>query len=254
MRAVQLFGFPKVYGMIATSNQWRLVCTDKIDATDGSDNDEKMMRAWEELRDIGRHPEKELDETNDERSSNDVVVKEPPKQSSGAYEENKPTPVMEIRVSPIYPNLDDSTKRTVKDGRVIAHMVTLFIAKACTTLKQFLDNMDCPLDTIKLHSQMPCRTLSASEKEHFAFGTVNLERLDLNAFNAKLETIHVIHHLGMGEYGNCCLGVSGSGASSCVVNFYRQAGKEQAIGMAQDEFDNWDKDYTTHRLWKDFAL
>lgn len=103
------------------------------------------------------------------------------------------------------------------------------------------------MGAIKVHSQMPCRILKEGE-QHFAFGTVTLTKLNLDKFNKNLKQIHVIRHVGMGDSGNCCLGASANGNSSCVVKFYHQVKGATTTVLADEEFQNWQKIYGETQL------
>jgi hypothetical protein len=243
MMGVRLFGFHKVFGMISTSNQWRLVCTHDIDAKDGSDDIDAMKKALNELQErakqLSRLPS--TDETEDEASNNAVFHDpESPNQRSVRYHDGINTRTdPKVHASQIVPNLDGNGGPKVEDaGQDIIQVATLFILKACTTLTQLLQMNPKGLETIDIYSKMPCRILTSKE-EQFAFGTVSLKSLNLDGFKA-MKTIHVIHHLGMGAYGNCCLGVSSTGLTSCVVKFYHTMAQPLAIEkMARQEAENW---------------
>ncbi len=241
INAVRLFGFDKVYGMISTFNQFRLVCTG--DMNDESDNCDAMRESLEELkkksRDLVAEPE------NDE-ISNEIVTSPGRKSVKSRKRHGAERTAAILFASQIIPNLDDDTKpiTTVEgSGREILRLVALFILKACTTLTKLL-NSGGASKNIQVYKDMPCRIITNDENE-FSFGTVSLNELKLDQFIdcKKTRKIHVIHHLGMGGSGNCCLGVSCTGKSSCVVKFYHAARKRETRQVADEEYKNWGKIY-----------
>jgi len=240
IHAVRLFGFDKVFGMISTSNQFRLVCTGEIN--DESDNEEAMLDSLAKLRKLN---EIFKDEAEDEDESSKQIQTSPlKKQIEFADKPGVNRDEAKIYGSQIIPNLDDAEKPIVevtKAGREIMQLMILFVLKACTTLTNFL-NGDGVSKSITVYKKMPCRILSHEDNE-FAFGTVTLTRLNLDVFNPELQNIHVIRHLGIGDSGNCCLGVSDKGGSSCAVKFYHFAESEKTKVLAEEEYQNWENIY-----------
>ena len=237
INGVRLFGFEKVYGMISTHNQFRLVCTHNINGE--SDNTEAMLKSLKELQ---KRNENFKGEQVDDESSNEIVTS--PGKKSVKYNEMKGAnrDKAKLFASQIIPNLDvsDENGTTVENsGEKIMQLVALFILKACTTLTKLLKDGGA-LKHINVYKSMACRIIKDNEKI-FAFGTVALEGLNLDKFLCPLrtKTIYVIHHLGMGNSRNCCLGVSRTGNSSCVVKFYHQPKNDMTVQVAKGEYQNW---------------
>lgn len=185
INGVRLFGFEKVYGMISTHNQFRLVCTHNINGE--SDNTEVMLKSLKELQ---KRNENFKGEQVDDESSYEIVTS--PGKKSVKYNERKGAnrDTAKLFASQIIPNLDvsDENGTTVENsGEKIMQLVALFILKACTTLTKLLKDGGA-LKHINVYKSMACRIIKDNEKI-FAFGTVALEGLNnLDKFLCPLRT------------------------------------------------------------------
>jgi len=83
-------------------------------------------------------------------------------------------------------------------------------------------------------------------KAVFSFGTVKLSTLELDKFLPREENplvVYVIHPLGNGDFGDCCLGVGNNGASCCAIKFFHHLSSYSSTKQAEDERMNWNKVY-----------
>ena len=239
MKAVQLFGFSTVTGMIATGNQWRIVGLSNLFGDSNVETIlknfqnfiEKEGKVWDQnTKSFGGSPgEQDISPCCDE--------------STGTLPERK------IWAGNIVPShhegdIDDLQESVQNSGTKIISQVVLFIAAACMGLSNLLQKNPGAsfCDQINVGRKMPCRILrnpkpSEDQCRTFAFGTVNLDQLNLNVFNPKLGKIHVIRHLGMGDKGNVCLGASDKGSSCCAIKFYHEKNEQEE--SAEKEAKNW---------------
>jgi hypothetical protein len=265
MSAIQLYGFPRVCGMISTWNHWRLVgkfADDEKDLAKAVTNVRKRLGQ-------GTNSEKRLEEIKRRFISQNETKKRPRR---GIDNDSPDRPKLEfecdkknnganwidgqrrdIWASKIVPSFDFSTedevlKEVQESGEPINWLGTLFIVNSCENLLDFLQDgkysTSSPTSTIR--SPRPCRVLTDNEQV-FAFSTINLDKINFNKFNPNLKRLHVIHHLGRGDSGNCCLAVSETGSSCCAVKFFHpSASRPDDIA---DECGNWN---TVYSKLKDF--
>ncbi|KAG7362126.1 hypothetical protein IV203_025792 [Nitzschia inconspicua] len=256
MSAVRLFGFPNLFGMIATGNQFRLVGT----------------YSGEDLRDRGKFDKKLLNEIRKDTSSGEAIAavlkefqkwtdnsfsgcsttnspEEPrvvlSQYGSGQKDEQANPVVWASKIVPSFEDLNDEDEmiKKVRDsGAEILSLLVLFVVKGCQMLTAFLKSTDGPQlvsPSITIRQKMPCRVLQTNERI-FSFGSVQVNSLNLNKYNATLP-LYVIHHLGMGEHGNCCLAISSKGESCCAIKFFHKVNRRDDAVM--EELENWNKVY-----------
>jgi len=154
-----------------------------------------------------------------------------------------------LHASRVVPDLlDDKLQNDIKvanAGEAIIQLVVLYVLQACSTLVGLLDSNNLPTKHITIRPKMPCRVLTNNE-DVFSFGTVPLTQFNPAKFlpnGEHTEIIHVIHPIGSGEYGDCCLGVSKGGASCCAVKFFHKMKGLTAKQQAENELSNWNKVY-----------
>jgi hypothetical protein len=167
-----------------------------------------------------------------------AVSPEPPKfefsnQSLGGGIENKNE--RRLFASPIVPACPrnesefEAFYKEERSGEAEVELMARFVLKAFWSLVEMLSRNDnhgyfsgpnSSNPSLQIFSRMPCRTLAKNEKA-FAFGTVKLKKLQLDKFVPNtIQEIHVIHHIGSGANGTCCLGVSKTGGSCCAIKFF----------------------------------
>ena len=238
-RAVGLFGFENedtgVVGMVATGNHWRLASTRRL--TNTADD---LIRSWEFL--AQQSPESGGGEDAEEEN----VVTISPEQSEPIFveqdgDENGGETDRILYTSNVVPALEETDDNVTQAGVQIVQLVVLYVVQACSTLAKLLEINEHPSSKICKRRKMPCRVLTNNEST-FSFSTVSVERLQDQSFppNGKqTRRIHVIHPIGSGEFGDCCLGVSEGGASVCAIKFFHKSSHRSAEGQAEDERRNW---------------
>jgi hypothetical protein len=191
-----------------------------------------------------------------------AVSPEPPKfefrnQSLGGGIENKNE--RRLFASPIVPACPrnesefEAFYKEERSGKAEVELMARFVLKAFWSLVEMLSRNDnhgyfsgpnSSNPSLQIFPRMPCRTLAKNEKA-FAFGTVKLKKLQLDKFVPNnIQAIYVIHHIGSGANGTCCLGVSSKGGSCCAIKFfYRLQDGGEASNQAETELRNWEKVY-----------
>jgi hypothetical protein len=263
MTAIQLYGFPCVCGMIATWNHWRLVGTFTEQELSDPDKSLKDMEAlmketkWEKkLQEIQERFQSVYRNDHAEEGSTPIDSPERPM----AQSRNKPKNcvprnrvIWGSKIVPSFesiPNHDGTGEDAIFDqvqssGTDIVVLVSFFVIKACGILLDFLQGSCSSTPLLKpiiLGSKIPSRVLTENSQV-FAFATIKLHRVSWDVFNEKLKELYVIRHLGMGDYGNCCLAVSFDGGSCCAVKFFHRFALETSPEIAMDECANWNKVY-----------
>ncbi|KAG7339119.1 hypothetical protein IV203_025848 [Nitzschia inconspicua] len=250
MSAIRLFGFPNLYGMIATGNQFRLVGT-----YSGEDPNDRVMFDKELLNEIKKDTSsgeaiaavlKEFQGWTDDTSSECITTYSPEQPSvvlsqygSGQTDELANRVVWASEIVPSFEDLkdeDDMIEKVRNSGAEILSLVVLFVVKGCQMLTAFLKSRGGPQllsPSITIRPKMPCRILQTNERI-FSFGSVQVNSLNLNKYKAT-PPLFVIHHLGMGEYGNCCLAVSRYGTSCCAVKFFHRVDGRDRLAMEELE-------------------
>lgn len=256
LKAIQLFGFASVTGMITTFNHWRIVGLLGQETTEGAAMTHKLdiQAILEKFKNMSKSPI--CDTTNAAHSpplekSIDVPAKEDPNR-----ENERKMWACEI-VPPLNTESqgDDIRASVEQAGEAIVKEAVLFVAKAISDLVELFQrdsgaSLDSPM--IRLREKMPCRTLTNRQKgddkdkeDVFAFGSIKLNQLNLDSF-CETECIHVIHHLGMGDFGSVCLAVSSTGGSCCAIKFFHDRGEREEYATA--ELANWGKIYGCDEL------
>jgi hypothetical protein len=263
MRAVQLFGFATVTGMITTWNQWQIVGLhdDKLISGDSTGDSAasnvrhlfekfKLFRQRKQTQpvvDNAMNPSFEQSVSPEQKS---IIIKKHERASS---KQELRREIWASAIIPSHKNKDTNQLLRVaeENGESIVCQLVLFVVKSCGDLQAVLDLdlrvMSEDINHVKICKMMPCRILrqnhkscSKTKSNVFAFGTVQLKNLNLDTF-CKAESIHVIHHLGMGEYGNVCLGTSSKGSSCCAIKFYHNASLR--VEFASRECQAWENIY-----------
>jgi len=242
-KAVGLFGFEDehgVIGMVATGNHWRLASTRPL-AIAADD----LISGWESLVQQNQESGQCVDWGEDADRDNFVGIS--PQQSDvvldsgdGDKDEDSGETDRILYASSVVPALTDTDDNVTRAGEQIVQLVVLYVLHACSTLARLLKINEHPLNEIFIRPKMPCRVLTNNNKT-FSFSTVSVKQLQVQTFppNGKnTKRIHVIHPIGSGEYGDCCLGVSDGGASSCAIKFFHKSSEQ-----AENERRNWEEVY-----------
>ncbi|KAG7374347.1 protein kinase domain containing protein [Nitzschia inconspicua] len=260
MSAIQLFGFPNLYGMITTGNHWRLVGTYSDEDPGDRDNLDELL----------------LTQIKEDTSSNETVAgvlkqfrEMMDTGSSGCSDKDSPEqPSVVVRskagnrrkhkvanrfvwASKIVPSFEESMNEDeviaqVKESGVqIVSLIVLFVVKGCQVLTEFLKNNGVSPSfppSITFRPKMPCRILETNEPK-FTFGSIIVDSLNLNEYKVEPlpKRLFVIQHLGFGGSGNCCLALSDKGESCCAIKFFHRA-RDRDI-RAVEECSNWNKVY-----------
>ena len=256
--ALQLYGFPRVCGMITSWNHWRLVGTftdlerNDLDTGNVQELIEKIIEGKTfsipmpfKSTETDNHPDKRLTQRSEKGS--------PVKQRAQLIGNKGNDGGRNIWGSNIVPSLESTVSndeeevfaQVKKSGTLIVSLVALFVTMAYKALLDYLkdNSLTTSLQPVTIRPNMPCRILR-DKKPFFEFSTINFDSdqdIDWNNFNPNLQNLYVIHHLGMGEYGNCCLAVSKTGQSCCAVKFFHRATSDD--GSAERECSNWNKVY-----------
>jgi hypothetical protein len=234
-KAVELFGFDKVFGMVTTGNHWRLTCTKKEtedEFVDGLDTVVQRLRGHVAGRKVGPGE----DATSPSQSE---VFFEEEELSSGTCERI-------LYTSQVVPTLttdhNDIDAGVASAGEATVKLVVLYVLKACLSLLDMLD-LNRPESSIVIRPKMPCRVLTQNGAT-FEFGSVSLTQLELKKFiPTDLQKIHVIHHISSGEFGSCCLGVTETGAACCAIKFFHRLNGTTPAAQAKAELKNWNLVY-----------
>ena len=244
MKAIQLFGSSTVTGMISTGNQWRIV---------GLLNDDQNSEILSNFKKL--LSEQRLKSEDGALALNNTTNSEVSPEERGvlSFEEDVELADATIWAGEIVPShegvdTNDLVNMVKQSGEQIISQLVLFVVKACSDLSVFLDHGG-PEKSIKVRPKMPCRILTKQgTRDHktqdgvFAFGSITLPNLNLHTFTpANLKYFYVIQHLGMGEYGNVCLGTSSTGGSCCAIKFYHEKSRRKQFAKA--ECANWEKVY-----------
>jgi hypothetical protein len=285
---IKLFGFSNVFGLITTGNMWRMVCTPtatnnktiQSDGEEGKDSSELVL-PWENkdlpglqnivdrlsgCSQVSSPGEQNEDHRNATNVACTTTTVSPERQTidfktSAAVS----MPDRTLYATPILPPFPNnyaeyqSLEEKPRSGEDMVALVAWFVLRACSTLVEFLSK-EPPTNSIEKGSRIPCRILSINS-ETFAFGTIALDKLNLDAYlkHPSKQEIYVIRYLGRGEHGSCCLAVSSTGASSCVVKFFHRE-THLALGdatmAAQNELENWERVYPVNFKagWKGCAV
>jgi hypothetical protein len=229
LHAIGMFGFKKVFGMITNGNYWRLTCSDEIDP--------KALQEDELASIVSRIKAKEKSGTdNDEGEDGEGVSPLLPLPPS-----SKPlSKEIKLYMSPVVPAMEASGKTNIDDvngaGEKIVSLVATFVLNACS---EFLDLLAAGSVGKAVHqSGMPCRVLN-DKTDAFAFESINPTQLNLSAFlHSSIKNIYLVKSLGCGANGDCCLGISATGARTCAVKF--MIGPCSATGaLVKQELQNW---------------
>ena len=258
MKSVELFGYPTVAGMISTGNQRKLVGLIK------SGNDEGhtpigLKPALEKFQQFLNDQNSKLHTLPDSDANGDADVKyDSPEGKEVVLDANNSLEEVRRNIwgSDCIPSDNeklgarDFEEVVKKSGEKIVAVLVLFIARSCSILHDYLlENPDIASGKVTVKQKMPCRVLGgkitgeANDKQEgvFNFGTTHLKKLDLDKFCLEEDVVMVIRHLGMGAYGNVCLGISCQGGRTCAVKFYHNKTKRKQF--AEAEKTNWDAIY-----------
>jgi hypothetical protein len=236
LHAIGMFGFKKVFGMITNGNYWRLTCSDEIDPNflqedkvasivsgikakekSGTDNDEG--EGGEGVSPLSTSPQQQIPELASKQSS----AKE-----------------FKLYMSPVVPAMRDTGKTNIQDvndaGEKIVSLMATFVLNSCSELLDLLEVES--VGKAVYQTGMPCRVLN-DKIETFAFQSISPTKLKLSAFlNATIKNIYLVKRLGSGANGDCCLGISATGAHTCAVKFMN--GPCSATGdLVKRELQNW---------------
>jgi hypothetical protein len=268
MAAIQLYGFPRMCGMISTGNHWRLVGTFTDDEQSDLGRADEIVRkrlehgttSKEMIQEIKRRfnqhdcPRKRTPQSIEEDFPEQPKLKlQCDKEESRAYEKSrvvwasKIVPSFESVTNEGWSGEEEIFNQVTKSGTAIVSLITLFIVKACETLLDFLEsaNFSTCVQDMTIRSPTPCRILKSNENV-VNFGAITLTDLSFDKFDQNHTTLYVIYPLGMGCLGKCSLAVSESGKSCCAVKFFHSsAGRANA----ERERSNWNKVYAN---MKDF--
>jgi hypothetical protein len=125
----------------------------------------------------------------------------------------------------------------------VIKLAAVFILLACSSISE------PSFGTLDLNN-LSCRVLNLKEEEgtkmRCSFQKLRLPEVDLTSCVNFAETkeIYLIHHLGNGESGDCCLAVTNKGDQCCAVKFFlKHEGESTRRELAAKELDNWNKVY-----------
>jgi hypothetical protein len=156
------------------------------------------------------------------------------KQSSALSKEFK------LYMSPVVPAMQENGAtdyKVVKEaGDKIVSLMATFVLNSCSVL---LDLWAAgSVGKAVNQTGMPCRVLN-DKNETFAFQSISPTQLNLSAFlNASIKNIYLVKSLGCGENGDCCLGISATGAHTCAVKFMNGPCNATA-DLVKKELQNW---------------
>ena len=232
--------------MVATGNHWRLASTRPL--VNAADD---LIHGWESL--VQKNPASGECYDGGEDADEDNFVGISPQQSDILFpdgdEDGGETDGGEtdriLYASSVVPALTETDDNVTKAGEQIVQLVVLYVLQACSTLAKLLEINEHPLHKIFIRPKMPCRVLTDNTRT-FSFSTVSVNQLHVQSFppnGKKTKRIHVIHPIGSGEYGDCCLGVSDGGASSCAIKFFHKSSNGSAKEQAEAERRNWEEVY-----------
>ena len=247
MKGVHLFGFRKVYGLLTTFNHFQLYCTETMNDKQGPNEqgpneeellDTTMTNAWEFLTpNTSTNRQPSLSSSSSGHSPEQKTIK--------AIREPEQNPPITVHCCQVVPDIEVTESSDIY-GVEVLKLVLTFITKALETLRTLLLDVGVVETSINLHQVMPCRIITQEDKK-FAFGTwkptekINLENLDNPFHLSEKFEIYIVHHLGMGGSGNCCLGASRDAKSFCAIKFYhKHAQKKEDI---EAECNNWKNIY-----------
>jgi hypothetical protein len=261
MTSIRLFGFSRVCGMIATGNQWRLVGTYTEDDPDNLETANKAIQGSMKLETstgktvlsvIAQFQSSDSSNRNNTGSPEQPCVEFISEAISSRRNSGGSIAHRVIWASKITPSIEpqDDENQLVKGveaaGGPIISLISLFVVQSCKLLLEYLGRNSVwqPNPSIRIHPKMPCRLLMAQNLRVFAFSTIRLKKQPkLDSFIQEgTRQLFVIHHLGMGASGNCCLAVTRNGGSCCAIKFYHHNLQEQDQ-LAGRELDNWNSVY-----------
>jgi hypothetical protein len=221
LNALKLMGLKSVFGMITNGNTWMITGTaewtlERKDDWDLCNLKKEMREYWDATKAI---------------SSPEQLTLEL-KENGTAYSEDVPRKLF-VSQHVSLPITDDVIK-----------LVAMFICLACNSISQpSLGKLDL--------NNLSCRVLNLHEREGTrmccSFKKLTLPKVDFTSCvdfeNAK--NIYLIHHLGSGESGDCCLAVTKTGDQKCcVVKFFlKQEGESTRRQLAIKEWKNWKEIY-----------
>ena len=259
MKAIELFGYPTVTGMISTGNQRRLVGLIQSENDEGGQTPIVLQHALEKFQQFLNDQNSKLQTLPDSKANGDTDVKyDSPEGKVVVFEKDNNLQEVKRNIwgGDCVP-LDNENLRArdfeevvKKSGEKIVAAVVLFVAISCSNLHDYLlENPDIASGQVTVKQKMPCRILGgkttgdANDKQEgvFNFGSTQIKKLELGKFCLEKDVIMVIRHLGMGEYGNVCLGVSCQGSRTCAVKFYHN--KKYRKEFAEAEEKNWNTIY-----------
>ncbi len=233
LRALQLYGFPSVVGMLTTWNQWRIMGLPEPD----NNYFQEIEKTFE------KHPRTNVGERDHSNVSvqADSSAELKPKFDNETQATEQEHKLWAGEIVPPHNGKDtDQFGQEVKNsGKAIVSQVVLFVIKAWSILSDFLETKPPNVATIKSGQKLPCRVLDPQNPNQFAFSTRTLTSLKLQTFVKKNVEIYVIRHLGMGNSGNVCLGTTKDGGC-CAIKFYHDSEERQ---FAEQECKNWKEIY-----------
>ena len=248
MMAIKLFGFQTVHGMITTGNNWRLVSTGESSNIDHHLSAKSIAEMTDTLRNqmvsVGNTIQQGDTCSPDVRPDVDDQVAQPEEISCVERV---------IYASQIVPNLLKSDQEMdeqmlhalQKSGRQILQLITIFILQSCRSLIHLLRKNGGHRNSIVIHQKMPCRMLQGTSK--FSFGVAKVSMMHFSNFEKEDPgKISVVQHLGWGESGNCCLGMSKQGKSWCAIKFFHNQNDSQH--EANEEYQNWKHVYGKQKI------
>ncbi|MHA7927783.1 MAG: hypothetical protein ACX936_21505, partial [Marinobacter sp.] len=213
MTSLQLFGFPRMCGMIATWNHWRLVGTymkegssraSKAKDSAQFEHVKHAMANSDSFSKLIRIANGQGMNCSSETGCN-MTNGDSPEQRRVVFEGRK-TPQTKpsgrtVWASPIVPSFEESmTENEIFDqvkrsGEEIISLITLFIVLSCHELMDFLEKKGDALGRNPpktIWKTMPCRILRSNEAE-FAFGSISLKGFKEEQFPQEGAALYVIH-------------------------------------------------------------
>ena len=240
--SVKLFGYSRVFGLLTTWNYWRLVCTSKDDTDDDS-----SRKYRDDVAFLASH----CTDCSNEKSTTTSPPTMPVefKETDDDNDGSSSGPGRTLYAYDVVPTVNQEVKDS---GEEIVSLIAVFVLKACSALAELIRSKNDPRALV-ITQNMPCRILEPNKDGNiFAFGTATLEECNLQKFPAESTTLHVIHHLGSGGFGECCIAVSELGNSGCVVKFFRY--EDDRSKKVEDEKDNWNRAYKDRAIPSCYSL
>ena len=251
--AVKMFGFSQVYGMLTDWNNWRLSCTEEI-----SNNDALVAMVMALYDTKNESTRNENQEPSPPPPKIDFAEQLPEEEvlTSGTKRKHQTAVSLNhccldkdrtLFCTKVVPDSDEMSEA----GRQIVSFVALFVLRAFLSVR----NLNHPDVRIEVNKRLPCRILNKADTDTFAFGSVKIASLKYQQFpRSDVKRLYVVHPLGYGAFGECCIAVTENGCV-CVVKFFRSPSDgNSSENCAESEMNNWNEVYERKAVPKCFTM